>query len=501
MADRSATRLLCALTLLGSSSLASASGHQAFAQPAFTSVQPQELAVPGSLSNSWADFDNDGDADLAVSLKTGEIRLYRNDNGRFVSVGEAMNLPTSGPELRGLAWGDFDADGWIDLYGGATSTSSKSRLFRNNGGKGFVEVDGPSALTEAGRSSRQSSWVDFDSDGDLDLYAANRNGPNALIRQDADGFRRIASGQPVSDARPTVGACWFDFDRDGDLDLFLANQAGATDALLRNDGTEFVDIAPQLGMDRPARTKDEGSVGCALADYDNDGDLDLYVASYGPGALYRNDGSGGFVDEAANLGLAESLHAVGAAWGDYDNDGYIDLFVAAYTGASGMQLPDDRLYRNLGGKGFANVLTSDSMLNAADHGVQWVDYDHDGALDLSVTRGYTEKGGHFIFHNDLDEGSRQRSLSVLVLDLQGRFTRMGAEVRLLDGKGSVIATRQISTGEGYNSQSTLPAHFGLTSNGRVTVEVTFLGPGRRTKKVRKYVDPARYRGKVLRIKE
>ena len=470
-------------------------------RPAFTPVQAQQFAVPGSLSNSWADFDNDGDADLAVSIKTGEVRLYRNDHGTFVSVGGAMGLPISGQELRGLAWGDFDADGWIDLYGGATSISSKSRLFRNNDGTGFVEVDTPSALTEAGRSSRQSSWVDFDNDGDLDLFAANRNGPNALIRHDVDGFMRTGSERPISDPRPTVGACWFDFDRDGDLDLFLANQAGATDALWRNDGTDFVDVAPQLGMDRPGRSKDEGSVGCALADYDNDGDLDLYVASYGPGVLYRSDGSGGFVDAAANLGLDENLHAVGAAWGDFDNDGYIDLFVTAYSGASGMQRPDNRLYRNLGSKGFANVLTPASMLNVADHGVQWVDYDQDGALDLSVTRGYTDQGGHFVFHNNLDEGSRQRSLSVLVLDRKGRFTRMGAEVRLIDGKGSVIATRQISTGEGYNSQSTLPAHFGLISNGRVTVEVTFLGPGPRTKKVRKHVDPARYRGKVLRIKE
>src|SRR3546814_13533633 len=92
------------------------------------------------------------------------------------------------------------------------------------------------------------------------------------------------------DARPTVGACWFDYDRDGDLDLFLANQAGATDALWRNDGDRFVDVAPALGMDRPGRPVEEGSVGCAVGDYDNAGELDLFVTSSGVNILYRDKG-------------------------------------------------------------------------------------------------------------------------------------------------------------------------------------------------------------------
>src|SRR3546814_8210438 len=80
-----------------------------------------------------------------------------------------------------------------------------------------------------GRAARQSSWVEFDNDGDLDHFASNRSGPNALFRQDAGRFVRVDAEQAGDDARPTVGACWFDYDRDGDLDLFLANQAGATE--------------------------------------------------------------------------------------------------------------------------------------------------------------------------------------------------------------------------------------------------------------------------------
>lgn len=468
-------------------------------EPAFTPVQPADFSVPGSLSNSWADFDRDGDLDLAVSIKTGEIRLYRNDRGTFTNIGPAVGLPVSGAEMRGLSWGDYDGDGWFDLYAGATKATEANLLFRNEGGRRFVAQD--LEPVTPGRSGRQSSWVDFDNDGDLDLFTADRAGPNALFRQDAGRFVRVGADRAGDDARPTVGACWFDYDRDGDLDLFLANQAGATDALWRNDGDRFVDVAPALGMDRPGRPVEDGGVGCAVGDYDNDGELDLFVTSYGVNILYRNKGDGRFEDAAPRLGLAEDNHAVGAAWGDYDNDGWLDLFVTAYTGTSGAQQPANRLYRNLGGKGFVNVLPAGSALNVADHGVQWIDYDRDGALDLSVTRGYTATGGHFLFHNDLGKPATRRSLSVRVLDKAGRFTRMGAELRLYDGAGKILATRQVSTGEGYNSQGTQPLHLGLASMAPVTVEMTFMDKAGRTTQRLERVHPERYAGKELVIRE
>lgn len=489
---------LAAWLLLSTSAIAGGGGASA-AHPGFAAVQPDEFAIAGSLSNAWADYDRDGDLDFAVSLKTGEIRLYRNDGGHFVSIGPALGLPLAGDEMRGLSWGDFDRDGWPDLYAGATSIDAANLLFRNEHGKKFTNVATASPLVAPGRSARQSSWVDFDNDGLVDFYATNRSGPNALFRGTDRGFARVDGALAGDDPRPTVGACWLDFDRDGDLDLFLANQAGANDAFWRNDGTGFVDIAQQLGIHRPGRPRDEGSVGCAVGDFDNDGLLDLFVAAYGTNALYRNTGQGGFEDVTRPMGLDQPNRAVGAAWGDFDNDGFVDLFVTAYSGPSGQQMPSNHLYRNLGGKGFVDQIDQFPEINVADHGVQWVDFDRDGALDLSLTRGYTNQGGHFVFRNQLSADAAARSLAVQVTDTKARRVLAGAEVRLYDAKGRLLGTRQVSSGEGYNAQSIQPLHFGLSTMEQVTVELTVMS--RKGRQTRRYpgINPATYSGQTLAV--
>ena len=469
----------------------------------FDSVQTDLFSVPNSYSNAWADFDNDGDLDLAVSLGSGEVRLYRNDNGTLVSVGKEMGLPQAGGdsyELRGLSCGDYDGDGFVDLLGGATQTEHVTKVFHNLGGRRFVDVAADLGLTIPGRSARQTNWVDYDNDGDLDVYATDRQGKNRLFRNDAGKFTQVfADGGPTV-FRSTVGACWFDMDGDGNLDLFLADQSGAADAMFRNDGHAFVDVAPRLGMTGPRRSQDEGGVGCAVGDYDNDGRLDLFVANYGPNQLYHNNGDGTFTDVAKELGLDVENHAVSADWGDYDNDGYLDLMVISYEGPVNQQRPANALFHNEGGTRFVNVLTKDSPLNAADHGVQWVDYNNDGSLDLSVTRGYTAKGGHFLFRNTLPESVKRRSLEVTVLDSKEHWTRFGAEVRLYGVAGKMLGTRQVSTGGGYNSQSAIPLHFGLETLEPVTVEVTFMSKEGRKKQTIKNVNPAGFYGKTLVIR-
>jgi hypothetical protein len=470
--------------------------------PTFTAVQPDLLGVPQSLANAWGDYDNDGDLDLAVSLGSGEVRLYRNDGGTLVSVGAGLGLPQAGgQEFRGLSWGDLDNDGFIDLLGGATAKEAHSVVLRNDGGGRFTDVAAAIGLTLPGRSARQTNLVDVDNDGDLDVYATDRAGDNRLYRNDGGHFTHVFVGEGPTDARPTVGACWLDVDDDGDLDLFLANQAGAADALWRNDGTRFVDVAAEMGMTGPPRTTAEGGVGCAVGDFDNDGRLDIFVPNYGRNQLYRRNPDGTFTDVAARVGLAVENHAVGADWGDIDNDGDLDLSVMSYEGPPGQQVPTNALFRNDGAAGFVNVLARDSPLNAGDHGVQLVDYDSDGDLDLTLTDGYGPAGGHFVFRNDSGDDARSRSLSVLVLDAHGHHTRFGAEVRLFDESGRVLATRQVPTGGGYNTQRAAPVHFGLASLAPVTVEVTFMSrDGRRTQRVGA-VRPADYSGRSIVVRQ
>ena len=472
------------------------------AAPPFASVQTDLFAVPNSFSNAWGDYDNDGDLDLAVSLGTGEVRLYRNDTGVFVSVGAQVGMPQAGShELRGLSWGDYDQDGDIDLLGGSTPTDKLTKVLRNDGGTRFVDVAAEIGLTIPGRSARQTNWVDYDNDGDLDVYSSDRAGDNKLFQNTGGKFTQVFAGAGPTDPRPTVGACWLDMDDDGDLDLFLANQAGAADALWRNDRTAFVDVAKTAGVAGPARTKEEGGVGCAVGDYDNDGRLDIFVPNYGHNQLYRNNGNGTFTDVAAQVGVGVENHAVGSDWGDYDNDGDLDLSVISYVGAPGAQEPMNALFRNDGAAGFVNVLTKDSPLNVADHASQFVDADGDGGIDLSVTDGYGPKGGHFLFRNTSPAAVKARSLSVLVLDARGHHTRFGAEVRLRDASGRVLGTRQVLTGGGYNSQRAAPVHFGLARMQPVTVEVTFMSTSGRKVQTLRNVNPADYAGKSLVIRQ
>lgn len=499
----------CTLALLLASSCAATMAQAPVAQtPAalpFEEVQKDMFGVePGknSMSNSWADYDHDGNLDFAVSMKNGEVRLYHNENGKFVNVGPAMGLPQKGSyEIRGVSWGDYDGDGWADLLLGPTDPKELTKIFHNDHGKGFTEVSAKLGLTIPGRSARQSSWVDYDNDGRLDLFASDRVGKNRLFHNDGATFHQVFADGPLTTFKSTVGACWLDYDKDGDLDLFLANQSGQTDSLLRNDGKAgFVDVAPALGMNSPGRPKEEGGVGCAVGDFDNDGNLDIFEPVYGKNKLWHNNGDGTFTDVAEKMGVATDHHSVGASWGDYDNDGLLDLFVTTYVGAPGQQEPKDELFHNEGAKGFVDVLLNGGPLNQADHGVQWVDYDKDGGLDLSITDNYGPTGGHPLFHNTLP-AAQKRSLSVLVTDAKGHLTKAGSEVRIYDRQGKILATRQVSTGDGYNSQNAGPVTFGLASMAPVRVEVTFMSNHGRKVQTVANIDPARYRGKSLIIAE
>ena len=268
---------------------------------------------------AWGDFDNDGDLDLYLANDGSANRLFRNDGGgTFVDVAAGTPLADAGPG-QGVAWGDYDGDGDLDLY--LSNFGSANRLFRSDGGT-FVDVAPGTPLADAG-NGQGVAWADYDGDGDLDLYLVNFGQANRLFRNDGGTFVDVAPGSPLADAGPGRGAAWGDYDNDGDLDLYLVNFLGAANRLFRNDDGTFVDATSG-----PLADTGNGR-GATWGDYDNDGDLDLYLADYGSAdRLFRNDGGGTFVDVAGDTPLADAGFGVAVAWGDYDNDGDLDLYLA-----------------------------------------------------------------------------------------------------------------------------------------------------------------------------
>ena len=489
---------------------------------AFDRVQPELFETPGAQTNSWADYDGDGDLDLFVGMRYTPNRLYRNDGGHFVDVAPEVGLADV-EDTRAGAWGDYDGDGDPDLYVGyPAAEDTPNRLYRNDGGS-FVDV-APGLGVDLVGTSRQPSWIDYDGDGDLDLFVALRDQPNRMFRNDgAPGENRAprdsASDSAVGDApawtftdvtaesglgdpRRTVGVAWFDYDRDGDPDVHVSNQNGDEDAFYRNEGDgTFVDVAPALGMNHPGRGAEYGSVAAAVTDHDNDGDLDLFVATYGPDILWSNNGDGTFTDVTDPATLGVDYHSTSAVWGDVDHNGLPDLVVTSYL--SGIAAVEDHLFMNAGGGRFHNALPANLLEHGPSHGVAWADFDGDGDLDLSIANNDETGGTHHLYRNLLDPGAAARSLQVAAVDATGRSVVPGAEVRLVDhDTGAPLGTRLIDTGGGYCSQGAAPAHFGLPPGvERVDVRVTFIAGGRRSTVVREGVRPADYRERWLMVRQ
>ncbi|MBN2172349.1 MAG: VCBS repeat-containing protein [Candidatus Krumholzibacteriota bacterium] len=269
----------------------------------------------------------------------------------------------------GAAWGDYDADGAQDLY--LANYNVANRLFHNEGGGSFSDATAD-PLGDAG-PARGAAWGDYDNDGRPDLYLANWYGTaNHLFHNDGGGAFSDATSGPLGHAGYGTSVAWADYDNDGDLDLYLANQSQAN-KLFRNDGGGVFTDATSGPLGNSG-----SSQGVAWGDYDNDGDLDLYLTNDGQSnKLLRNDGGGTFAD-VTSAPLNDAGHGYGVAWGDYDNDGDLDLYLANWTEAN-------KLFRNDGGV-FTDATTAPLDDAGPGQGVAWGDYDNDGDLDLYLTQ-------------------------------------------------------------------------------------------------------------------
>lgn len=446
--------------------------------PTFVPVQPELFATGGTFTNAWADHDGDGDLDLFVAFNGTANRLYRNDGGVFVDVASAAGIADARP-TRAAAWGDFDGDRDPDLLiGFAPGAGPVLRLYRNDGGR-FADATGEAGLAVDSGAVRQPAWVDVDGDGDLDLFIAFRDRANALFRNEGGRFANAAVEMGLADTRRSVGAVWFDYDEDGDLDLYVGNMDGDANGLFRNDGSRFVDVAAEAGLQWGGRLPGDpanGTVRPCAADVNGDGRLDLFMANYGKLGLFLNRGAGRFEDVSSAWGIAIDSRYDACAFADFDHDGRLDLYVnGTVTGGVSHR---DHLFRNTG-NAFVDVTPGNVLVVPADHGVQWADYDTDGDLDLALT-GSRPDGRHELLRNMLPDAVARRSLQVRVLDHDGRATRAGAEVRVfVAGTRTPLGTRLVDSGSGYDAQSDMAVHFGLRSVNRVDIEIVFPSGGKR----------------------
>ena len=462
-------------------------------RPSFERVQPDVFSAPGGQASAWADADNDGDLDYFVAFRGRPNRFYRNDQGTFRDVAADVGLADN-QETRAVAWGDFDADGDPDLFVGFADPAVPAKVYRSERGARFTDVAREIGVDLKG-VARQPAWIDYDGDGDLDLFAAYRDGPNRLLRNDRGRFVDVTDAAGIGDRRRTVSAVWWDFDRDGDLDLFTANQEGDANGLYRQSGGRFEDVATAAGVAGTPRPKEDGGVGPSVADVDLDGDFDLFVASYGPSPLYRND-SGRFTDAARAVGIDLRGHGVTSAFGDVDNDGRPDLYVANFI--AGQPFYRDAFFINAAT--FLEVLPDAFLQRDATHGVRFVDFDIDGRLDLSLTNNDPAGGGHPLWRNT--GRPRGRSIAVEVADGNARRTRAGSEVRAYRaGTRDLLSAALVDTGSGYCSQSDAPVHLGVREDwqGAVDIEVVTLSGGARHASLVRNVAPEAYKGRALRI--
>ena len=307
----------------------------------------------------------------------------------------------------GLCWGDYDGDGALDLYvtnTGASVMVAANALYRNNGDGTFEDIAKTAGVELSGYNCMSAIWGDYDNDGDLDLYVTNFWEPDVLYRNNGDDtFKNVAEEAGhvnVIKLGLETSAAWGDYDNDGDLDLYLCKHR-FSNSLYRNNGDGTFTYMMGIAADP------RDSEWAAWGDYDNDGDLDLYVINREQeNALYRND-EGTFTEIAWKMGMDNVDVGKYAIWGDYDNDGLLDLFLG--------NIGANALYRNEDGNAFSEVAAAAGVRETGTGwigaGAAWGDCDLDGDLDLYVANGEGSKDGEMnvLFVNDGEGKFEDRS--------------------------------------------------------------------------------------------
>lgn len=289
---------------------------------------------------SWADFDNDGKPDMcAVTWYDSISVLYHNEgNGVFTLVTNSPIITNRGFSET-CSWGDYNNDGLVDLF--ITNSNGigtwRNRIYKNLGSGNFASIDTGAISLDLNRGSRGMTWVDIDGDGKLDIYICCENNENNICyKNNGNGyFTKITTGSFVNDGGESWSGSWGDYDNDGDPDLFVANSVNQKNFLYRNDGNfNFTKITNDTLVNDP------GYHACAVwGDFDNDGDLDLFVtqAYKTPNSplknkLYKNllmeTGTATFEKVTTGDIVNDLGYSYGCAAADWNRDGFLDIFTA-----------------------------------------------------------------------------------------------------------------------------------------------------------------------------
>jgi hypothetical protein len=396
--------------------------------------------------------------------------------------------------VAGLVLFDYDNDGFVDIYflNGAPNPGVKypvaprNELWRNNGDWTFTSATDAAGVGDTGYGLGAVSG-DFDSDGDQDLYV-NNFGPNVFYQNNGDGtFTEITGAAGVGCDLCGAGAAFVDIDADGDLDLYVGNyvdfsyekniterigervySAGPAsyqpqaDVLFRNEGDgTFTDISAVSGI----AAKPGPSMGLVCADYDDDGDSDIFICcDNAANQLWRNDGTGKFEEVAFAAGAAYDLEGgtngnMGVSCADYDNDGRLDFYVTTFSGELSV------LYRNNGGGFFTDMArptqSAASTISHAKWGVALSDFDHDADRDLLVACGHFWIDARYV-----DDRTDVQVPNALLENLgQGKFR----DISLASGSGlGVVASSKGLGVDDLDNDGDLDAVF-LNANGQPTI--------------------------------
>jgi hypothetical protein len=474
------------------------------------------------------DYDQDGDLDVyfidGASLPGYEgeqpgSKLYRNDQGangepHFVDVTVRAGLVWDGYGCGGVV-GDYDSDGDLDLY---VTAFGANRLWRNRGDGTFEDVTARAGVGDP-RWSAGAAFSDVDGDGDLDLYVAgyvdftiethkscgdeSRGiraychpehyrgvGDRLFLNRGGGSFRDGTEASGLAPGgQPGLGVVVADFDDDGRPDIYVANDA-KPNFFFRNQGVgedgqvTFEDLSLLSGASHSGRGKAEGGMGVAAGDADGDGRLDIVVTNFEleVNAFYRNTGDGLFTDYRFIAGLGEPsfrMLAFGVALAELDNDGDLDLVVAnghildnANEIAEHSQYAQpNQVFRNTGKGRFELVAVPGFARARVSRGLATGDLDRDGDLDLVITN---SNDAATVWENRIEKGSW---LQVDLVPRPGRDAgAVGARIALESGGKRQI--REVQSGGSYLSQHALTAHFGLPQRAEFALEVRWQDGGR-----------------------